>query len=401
MLDGQTPISSVSATKEELLHFFREMYTVRRMEIACDTEYKNRAIRGFCHLYDGQEGVGMGLQAALSKSDHVSTSYRCHGLQYFRGDTVRSILGELFGFEQGTSKGKGGSMHMYSKARRFWGGAGIVGAQVPIAGGLAFVERYKTGGSGAPMDVSVGMYGDGAANQGQIWETANMAKLWNLPLILLCENNEYGMGTSTKRHSSNNAYYTQGGLVIPGVQCDGLDVLAMREAVRFCRQHASSGKGPIFLEAKTYRYHGHSMSDPGITYRAKEEVTKMKAAHDCIDQVKARLAEAGWATEAELKAIEKEVREKVRAGWLAAGPGGWRAVALPSHSTHSHTHARTHTISPSLHTRLWQRWRQPRRAHCLAQSSCTQTSSTRRCPSTFACQTGFNQRSPLERASQS
>ena len=212
---GQT---KSKATKEELLHYFSEMYTVRRMEIACDTEYKARNIRGFCHLYDGQEAIGMGLQAALSKEDHIASSYRCHGLQYFRGGSVKGIVGELFGFEQGDSKGKGGSMHLYSKERRFWGGAGIVGAQVPIAAGLAFMERYKTkGAEGVPMNVAVGMYGDGAANQGQIWEAANMAKLWKLPLILLCENNQYGMGTSTSRHSSNDAYYTQGGVTIPGV----------------------------------------------------------------------------------------------------------------------------------------------------------------------------------------
>ena len=287
------------------------MYTVRRMEIACDTEYKARAIRGFCHLYDGQEGVGMGLQAALSKEDHVATSYRCHGNQYFRGGSVKRIVAELFGFEQGDSKGKGGSMHLYSKERRFWGGAGIVGAQIPIAGGLAFVEKYKSKGA-APMNVSVGMFGDGAANQGQIWETANMAKLWNLPLILLCENNQYGMGTSTSRHSSNDTYYTQGGVTIPGVQCDGFDVLAMREAVKFCKAYAGSGKGPIFLEAKTYRYHGHSMSDPGITYRDRDEVNKMRVSRDCIDQVKNRLIEAGWATEDSLKVLEKDVRAKVR-----------------------------------------------------------------------------------------
>ena len=190
--------ASASATKEELLHYLTEMYTVRRMETVCDMEYKSRTIRGFCHLYDGQEAVGMGLQSGLSKADNIASSYRCHGLQYFRGDTVRSVIAELFGFQQGSSMGKGGSMHFYSKANRFWGGAGIVGAQIPIAGGVAFAEKYNAGAK-PPYNVSVGMFGDGAANQGQIWETANMAKLWNLPLILLCENNQYGMGTSTGR----------------------------------------------------------------------------------------------------------------------------------------------------------------------------------------------------------
>jgi pyruvate dehydrogenase E1 component alpha subunit len=306
--------TAAKSSKEELMHYFSEMYTVRRMEIACDTEYKARNIRGFCHLYDGQEGVGMGMQAALAKEDHVATSYRCHGNQYFRGGSVKRIVAELFGFEQGDSKGKGGSMHLYSKARRFWGGAGIVGAQVPIAGGLAFMERYKTkGAEGVPMNVACGMFGDGAANQGQIWETANMAKLWKLPLILVCENNQYGMGTSTGRHSSNDSYYTQGGMVIPGVQCDGFDVLAVREATKFCKEFAGSGKGPIFLEMKTYRYHGHSMSDPGITYRDRDEVTTMRAQRDCIEQTKGRLIEAGFATDAELKDVEKAIRAAVNA----------------------------------------------------------------------------------------
>jgi len=316
-------VTSASATKDELLHFHKEMYTIRRMEIACDTEYKARNIRGFCHLYDGQEAIAMGMQAALSKDDNVISSYRCHGLQYIRGEKVRAIIAELFGFEQGCSKGKGGSMHLYSKERRFWGGSGIVGAQVPVGVGVAFAEMYKMKMAKKqwPCAVGVSMYGDGAANQGQIWEVANMAKLWNIPAIFLCENNQYGMGTATKRSSCNDNYYTQGGLVIPGVQADGMDVLATREAFRICKEHAGSGKGPIFLELKTYRYHGHSMSDPGVTYRDRDEVANVRASRDCIEQVKNRLMEAGWATEAELKETEKSIRTFVQGELDAAKKG--------------------------------------------------------------------------------
>ena len=206
------------------------------MELTFDSEYKARAIRGFCHLYDGQEAIAAGLQASLKKEDDLTTSYRCHGLQLIRGDKVRHIAAELFGFESGSSKGKGGSMHFYSKARRFWGGSGIVGAQVPVGVGLGFANMYLAKRQW-PTTIAVTMYGDGAANQGQIFEAANMAKLWSIPVILLCENNQYGMGTSVSRHSSTPDYYKQGGVTIPGVQCDGMDVLAVKEAVKYCREH--------------------------------------------------------------------------------------------------------------------------------------------------------------------
>jgi pyruvate dehydrogenase E1 component alpha subunit len=219
------------------------------------------------------------------------------------------VFAELFGRFAGCSKGKGGSMHLYTKKGNFYGGQGIVGAQVPMGVGLAFAEKYKAG-KGNPSNVSISMYGDGAANQGQIWEAANMAGLWKLPAIFLIENNQYGMGTSTQRSSSNNQYFTMGN-AIPGIRVDGMDVLASREVIKFAREYCSSGKGPIYVEMKTYRYHGHSMSDPGITYRDREEVNKVRETQDCLLQLKNRILKYNLASEDDIKAIEKDVRNVV------------------------------------------------------------------------------------------
>jgi pyruvate dehydrogenase E1 component alpha subunit len=296
------------ASKEELLMYYRNMYTIRRMEIAADSEYKARNIRGFCHLYDGQEAVAQGVQAALTDDDDWITTYRCHGAALMRGATVQEIFEEMFGFRAGIAAGKGGSMHMYNKEKNFYGGAAIVGAQVPIGAGLGFFHKYNRK-EGEPTNVSIAFYGDGSANQGQIWEAANCAGLWGIPLIFACENNEYGMGTQVHRHSLITDYYKQGNK-IPGIFIDGMDVLAVREGTRFAKDYAAQGR-PIYVEYKTYRYHGHSMSDPGITYRSRDEVTKVRQSRDPIENVKARLLSANMAEEEELKELEKKVRVEV------------------------------------------------------------------------------------------
>ncbi|KGO69344.1 Dehydrogenase, E1 component [Penicillium italicum] len=294
-----TPGYFIETTKNQLKQLYRDMTTIRRMELGADKLYKERKIRGFCHLSTGQEAVAVGIEHAISKEDNLITAYRSHGFTYMRGGTIRSIIGELLGRRDGIAHGKGGSMHMYSKS--FYGGNGIVGANVPLGTGIAFAQQY-----GETGNVTINLYGDGAANQGQVHESFNMAKLWNLPVIFGCENNKYGMGTSADRASAMTEYYKRGHY-IPGLRVDGMDVLAVFAALKYGRDFVKKGNGPLVYEYVTYRYAGHSMSDPGIAYRSREELQKNRA-NDPLTNLKMRLVDWGIMTEDEAKAIEKEVK---------------------------------------------------------------------------------------------
>lgn len=297
------PPVTTALTREDGLRYYKMMQTVRRMELKADQLYKQKFIRGFCHLCDGQEACCVGLEAGIDRSDHVITSYRAHGLSYTRGLPVRSILAELTGRRGGCAKGKGGSMHMYAK--NFYGGNGIVGAQGPLGAGVALACKYK-----GSNEVCLTLYGDGAANQGQISEAYNMAALWNLPCIFICENNRYGMGTSVERAAANTDYYKRGNF-IPGLRVDGMDILCVREATKFAADYCRSGKGPILMELLTYRYHGHSMSDPGISYRTREEIQSVRSKSDPIMLLKDKMVNNKLASVEELKEIDVEVRKEI------------------------------------------------------------------------------------------
>ena len=300
------PAMYTYTSKTELIDMFTQMYRMRRMEIACDTLYKGKFVKGFCHLYDGQEAICVGMEAACTFNDSLVTSYRDHCQQLARGEPMVNIIKELLGRANPIAKGKGGSMHMYKAEANFFGGNGIVGAQAPLGTGLAFAHKYKNDGG-----VAMALYGDGAANQGQLYEALNMAALWKLPLIYVCENNQYGMGTSKGRSSANSDYYTRGHYV-PGIKVDGMNCLNVREATRFAKAHVLE-HGPIVMEMDTYRYHGHSMSDPGITYRNRDEVAGVRKTRDPVERAKRYLEEFELATAAEIKEIEAGVRKEVDA----------------------------------------------------------------------------------------
>ncbi len=292
------------AGRDELLEYYRKMLLIRRFEERAGQLYGLGLIGGFCHLYIGQEAVAVGLQSALEiGKDSVITGYRDHGHMLAYGIDPKLIMAELTGRQAGISRGKGGSMHMFSIEHRFYGGHGIVGAQVSLGTGLAFKHKYAGDGG-----VCLAYFGDGAANQGQVCESFNMAELWKLPIIFVIENNQYAMGTSVNRSSAEDRLYKRGeSFRIPGLQIDGMDVLAVRGAATTALEWVRAGKGPILLELKTYRYRGHSMSDPA-KYRSREEVQAVRDKSDPIEHAKREL-EAVGCSEEQLKAIDKDIRQ--------------------------------------------------------------------------------------------
>lgn len=303
----KAPAPAPILTREQELWAYREMLLIRRFEEKAGQMYGMGLIGGFCHLYIGQEAVVVGMQMCLKPGDQVITGYRDHGHMLACGMDSKGVMAELTGRRGGYSKGKGGSMHMFSMEKHFYGGHGIVGAQVSLGTGLAFANRYRKNGN-----VSLTYFGDGAANQGQVYESFNMAALWKLPVIYIIENNRYAMGTAVNRASAQTDFSKRGiSFNIPGEQVDGMDVRAVKEAGERAVAHARDGHGPYILEMMTYRYRGHSMSDPA-KYRTKDEVQKMRNEHDPIEQVRSRLLEEKFATEDDLKKIDAEVRAIVQ-----------------------------------------------------------------------------------------
>ena len=292
-----------NAPKEELLKYYREMLLIRRFEEKAGQLYGMGLIGGFCHLYIGQEAIVVGLESITKEGDKRITTYRDHGHMLACGMDAKGVMAELTGREGGYSAGKGGSMHMFSAEKHFYGGHGIVGANVPLGAGLAFSDKYK-----GNDNVTFTYFGDGAANQGQVYETYNMAEIWDLPVIFVIENNQYAMGTSVKRATKSPSLYGRGTAYgIEGEEVDGMDVLAVKAAGEKAVEHCRSGKGPYILEMKTYRYRGHSMSDPA-KYRTRDEVQKVREESDAIEMVRKRILDADPKSEDELKAIDKEIK---------------------------------------------------------------------------------------------
>uniref|UniRef100_A0A3B5AZM9 Pyruvate dehydrogenase E1 component subunit alpha n=1 Tax=Stegastes partitus TaxID=144197 RepID=A0A3B5AZM9_9TELE len=291
------PPLAAELTRDQGLHYYRTMQTVRRMELKADQLYKQKIIRGFCHLYDGQEACAAGIEAAINPTDHLITAYRAHGYTYTRGVAIKEILAELTGRKGGVAKGKGGSMHMY--APHFYGGNGIVGAQVPLGAGIALACQYQ-----GNNQLCVTLYGDGAANQGQLFESFNMAALWKLPCIFICENNKYGMGTSVERASASTDYYKRGDF-IPGIRVDGMDVLCVREATKFAADHCRAGKAssPVLSQSDS----------PGVnfSYRTRDEIQEVRTKSDPISLLKERMLSNNMASVEEFKEIDVDIRKQV------------------------------------------------------------------------------------------
>ena len=303
-----SPSPSAAVSDENLLHYYRQMLLIRRFEEKAGQLYGMGLIGGFCHLYIGQEAVVVGMMASANKQDSVITSYRDHGHMLACDMDLKGVRAELTRRRGGYSKGKGGSMHMCSREKNFYGGHGIVGAQIPLGTGLAFAHKYKNDGG-----INHAYCGDGAINQGQIYESFNMAELWKLPVIYVIENNRYGMGTSIERASATTELYQRGASFgIPGAQVDGRDILAVKAAAEKAGARCRAGKGPFILEMKTYRYRGHSMSDPA-KYRDKEEISKVRKESDPIDNLRDKLIAAKAADEAMLKDIDKDIKDIVTA----------------------------------------------------------------------------------------
>lgn len=292
---------------EDLVHLLKQMILIRRFEENAARLYGMGLIAGFCHLYNGQEAVVVGIQSKMIPDDAVITAYRDHGHMLACGMDPRGVMAELTGRKDGYSRGKGGSMHMFSREKNFFGGHGIVGAQIPLGTGIALAQQYQ-GSKG----LTVAYMGDGAANQGQVYEAFNMASLWNLPVVYVIENNQYAMGTSVQRATKTDAFHTRGEpWKIPGEQVDGMDVLAVQVAAEKAFAHVRAGKGPYLLEMKTYRYRGHSMSDPA-KYRTKEEVEEVKSHHDPIETFKDKLKNHPQITEDSLKEMDKNLKDLMK-----------------------------------------------------------------------------------------
>ncbi|ENN81763.1 hypothetical protein D910_06394 [Dendroctonus ponderosae] len=299
--DGPSHTSEL--TKGDALRFYQQMDEIRKVENSIAQLYREKKIRGFCHLYVGQEAVAVGINSIMKPEDTVITSYRCHGWAVLKCESVASVIAELIGNKSGASRGKGGSMHIYGP--QFFGGNGIVGSHVPLGVGIGLKHRYLDNKA-----ISVTLYGDGAANQGQVFEAFNLAKLLNIPVLFVVENNQYGLGTACSRSSANNEYYRQSSF-LPGIRASGMDILSVIEAAKYCFKHIQDGKGPIILEMMTYRYFGHSMSDPGTSYRDRSEIQEVREKKDCIHHLKQLILDSNLAKEDEIKAIENENKEKV------------------------------------------------------------------------------------------